>query len=99
MDHSSAKNTGAKQPLQVLVDKFFTVTKKEKRVYQWMEWVVMRNMPISEVDNELTRKLAGIDHINSKTLSKYVNKVANNIVPVIGDTIKAAGVFTILMDG
>ncbi|GMF42607.1 unnamed protein product [Phytophthora fragariaefolia] len=36
--------------------------------YQWLQWVVERNMPISEVDNRLTRSMSSWKPVSSKTL-------------------------------
>ena len=48
-------------------------SKRESDVFYWMEWVVMRNMALAEVDNEITRK--GICYhgaITSKLLRKMI---------------------------
>ncbi|ETP12539.1 hypothetical protein F441_12114, partial [Phytophthora nicotianae CJ01A1] len=37
-------------------------------MYSWIEWVVDRNMPLSEVDDPLTRSMSKLKPICSKTL-------------------------------
>ncbi|ETO70911.1 hypothetical protein F444_12658 [Phytophthora nicotianae P1976] len=44
------------------------ITDKEFSVFRWLEWVVMRNMPLSEVDNPLKRSLAGHGSIPAPAL-------------------------------
>ncbi|GMF22746.1 unnamed protein product [Phytophthora fragariaefolia] len=51
------------------------VAERDLVVFRWIEWVLMRNMPLSEVDNPLTRSLTGInssEHISSDSPSRYL---------------------------
>ncbi|EGZ13885.1 hypothetical protein PHYSODRAFT_335595 [Phytophthora sojae] len=48
------------------------VSDKVANVYHWLEWVVDRNMPLSEVDHPLTRSMSRLKPISSKTLRKYL---------------------------
>ncbi|KAG4239193.1 hypothetical protein PC116_g12804 [Phytophthora cactorum] len=51
------------------------VSERDLSVFKWIVGVLMRNMPLSEVDNPLTRELAGIsssDHVSSRSLSTYI---------------------------
>ncbi|OWZ05350.1 hypothetical protein PHMEG_00022579, partial [Phytophthora megakarya] len=38
-------------------------------MFKWMEWVISRNMAMSEVDDPMTRTLAAIKPVSSKTLT------------------------------
>ena len=78
------------RPSQVSLKRFFSVNVK---------WVVLRNMPIIEVENQITREIAAIKPISAQTLSKYIEKVANVLVSTIGSEIMKSGLYTILMDG
>ncbi|KAG2779930.1 hypothetical protein Pcac1_g9795 [Phytophthora cactorum] len=40
-------------------------------IFKWMEWIVARNHALSEVDDPLTRSLAAVKPISSKTLIRY----------------------------
>ncbi|GMF66692.1 unnamed protein product [Phytophthora fragariaefolia] len=44
-------------------------------MYQWMEWVVDRNISLSEVDDPLTRNMSKQKQICSKTLKVFMGKV------------------------
>ncbi|OWZ03916.1 hypothetical protein PHMEG_00024275 [Phytophthora megakarya] len=47
---------------------FDFVSDKIANIYHWMEWVVDRNMSLSEVDHPLTRSMSRLKPISSKTL-------------------------------
>ncbi|KAG1687184.1 hypothetical protein DVH05_005351 [Phytophthora capsici] len=44
------------------------VSERDLVVFKWLKWVIMRDMPFAEVDNELTRELAGLK--SSKHISR-----------------------------
>ncbi|ETO59098.1 hypothetical protein F444_22528 [Phytophthora nicotianae P1976] len=46
-------------------------------IFMWMEWVM--NMAPSEVDDPMTRALAAIKPVSSKTLVKYMRHVASKM--------------------
>ena len=54
------------------LDRFGFINTREKEVYKVLEWIVMRNHPLSEVDNELTRSILTTKPICSKTLRKCI---------------------------
>ncbi|KAG6946268.1 hypothetical protein JG687_00016806 [Phytophthora cactorum] len=45
---------------------FGLVSQETSDRFQWLRWVVERNMPLSEVDNELTRSMSSLHHIAKK---------------------------------
>ncbi|KAG6944417.1 hypothetical protein JG688_00017085, partial [Phytophthora aleatoria] len=45
---------------------------KVANIYHWLEWVVDRNMPLSEVDHPTTRSMSHLKPIPSKTLKNYL---------------------------
>ncbi|OWY90083.1 hypothetical protein PHMEG_00041951 [Phytophthora megakarya] len=57
--------------------------------FQWMRWIVARNLPVSEVDNELTGAMSCYKPISSKTLKKLMEcvtiKVGNALENELGD--------------
>ncbi|ETP27195.1 hypothetical protein F441_00274 [Phytophthora nicotianae CJ01A1] len=42
-------------------------------MYQWIEWIASRNMPLSEVDDPLTRSMSKLKAVCSKTLKRYMS--------------------------
>ena len=63
--------------VQVVKDNVFaafkpTVSKREADMFGWIEWVVMRNMPLAEVDDEITRTGMRNGPITSKLLRKML---------------------------
>lgn len=61
---------------QAALDSFFIGSPKEMRACTWIKWICCRNMPISEIDNPITRKFAGVEAFNSKTIRKYILNTA-----------------------
>jgi hypothetical protein len=55
------------------------------KIFQWMEWIIERNMPVSEVDDTLTRSMSKWDSICSKTLLKYIEKVTKKVETKIAE--------------
>ncbi|ETK71614.1 hypothetical protein L915_21173, partial [Phytophthora nicotianae] len=51
------------------------VDARAMEIFKWMEWVIMRNLPLSEVDDTLTRGLAGIKPVSSQTLLRHMRHV------------------------
>ena len=63
--------------VQVVKDNVFaafkpTVSKREADMFGWIEWVVIRNMPLTEVDDEITRTGMRYGPITSKLLRKML---------------------------
>ncbi|KAF1786083.1 Ribonuclease H-like domain [Phytophthora cactorum] len=46
------------------------VDQRTMEIFKWMEWIVARNHALSEVDDPLTRSLAAVKPISSKTLMR-----------------------------
>ncbi|ETL87485.1 hypothetical protein L917_13343 [Phytophthora nicotianae] len=63
------------------------ISDKAFSVLRWLEWVVMRNMPLSEVDNPLTRSLAGHDSIFSNCLATYIIRLVSLVEASIRKTL------------
>jgi len=89
--------TDVNQPLRC--SDFFAFNEKEKRAHKWIEWVVCRNMPLSEIDDPLTRALARIKPFNSKTLRKYILATARETELAIAKELQEASVVSLLLDG
>ncbi|KAG6946141.1 hypothetical protein JG687_00016885, partial [Phytophthora cactorum] len=66
---------------------FGFVSEKVANIYHWMEWVVDRNMPLSEVDRPSTRSMSRLKTISSKTLKKYLAATTRAVEKEIAKTI------------
>ncbi|GMF41544.1 unnamed protein product [Phytophthora fragariaefolia] len=66
-------------------------------MYQWMEWVIDRNMPLSEVDDPHTRNMSRLKPICSKTLKVFMGKVVAAVEAKISS--EMTGLFGIMFDG
>ncbi|KAG3072665.1 hypothetical protein PI124_g18015 [Phytophthora idaei] len=66
-------------------------------MYDWLRWIVERNLPLSEVENPLTRQLVRMRPTSATTIKTYMERVAGRV----GNTIaKEMGTFFgIMWDG
>ncbi|KAL4141248.1 hypothetical protein PRNP1_014370 [Phytophthora ramorum] len=55
------------------------VDQRTMEIFKWMEWIVVRNHALSEVDDPLTRSLAALKPISSKILIRYMHHVAGKV--------------------
>jgi hypothetical protein len=76
---------------------FGFVSDKIANIYHWMEWVVDRNMPLSEVDHPLTRSMSRLKPTSSKTLKKYIAATTKAVEKAIAKIIPP--VFGVMYDG
>lgn len=79
------------------LDSYGFINSKEKDVFQVLEWIVMRNHPLSEVDNQLTRTILTTKPISSKTLRKYILSLTPHVEKAIADDLPA--LFALEFDG
>ena len=84
---------------QASIDNFIVSNEKERRAHQIIQWIACRNMPLSEIDNPLTRSILGPDPFCSRTIRKWTVATAKETEGNIAKTLQAAGVITLLMDG
>ncbi|KAJ0389341.1 hypothetical protein ATCC90586_010662 [Pythium insidiosum] len=66
-------------------------------IYKWLEWVVMRNHPLAEVDDPLTRAIVNLKPISSRKLLAYVHHVAAQVGKKIEATMGER--FGLMFDG
>ncbi|ETN23682.1 hypothetical protein PPTG_00225 [Phytophthora nicotianae INRA-310] len=52
---------------------YYCGTQPASNMYQWIEWIASRNMPLSEVDDPLTRSMSKLKAVCSKTLKRYMS--------------------------
>jgi hypothetical protein len=62
-----------------------------------MRWVVARNLPITEVDNDLTRSMSIWKPISSKTLKKLMEGVAAKVGAALAT--EMGELFGLIFDG
>ncbi|KAG3008832.1 hypothetical protein PC121_g16768 [Phytophthora cactorum] len=73
------------------------VDQRTMEIFKWMEWIVARNHALSEVDNPLTRSLAAVKPISSKTLMRYMRHVVAKVGARIA--VDMNGQFGLMFDG
>ncbi|RLN97235.1 hypothetical protein BBJ28_00007146 [Nothophytophthora sp. Chile5] len=82
-------------PLGFESEKF--ISNRELSVFRWIEWLIMRGMPLSEVENPLTRSICRLDTVCSNSMKLYIT----NLVPLVEQVIrkKLPVFFGIMLDG
>ncbi|KAG2787634.1 hypothetical protein PC129_g11765 [Phytophthora cactorum] len=66
-------------------------------IFKWMEWVVVRNLALSEVDDPMTRSLVAAKPILPKALVRYMRHVAAKVGARIA--VDMSDEFGIMFDG
>ncbi|KAG6963446.1 hypothetical protein JG688_00008145 [Phytophthora aleatoria] len=80
-DYAEYERRGAQR-----LDGFGFVTDKATTIYNWMAWIITRNLPLNEVDNEATRAM-------SRTARAFVN---TELVAVKRNTTRWPSMFKML---
>ncbi|KAG3186290.1 hypothetical protein PC128_g13031 [Phytophthora cactorum] len=48
-------------------------------MYDWLRWIVERNLPLSEVENPLTRQLVRLRPTSATTMKTYMERIAGRV--------------------
>ena len=64
---------------QKSITAFASTTSKGRNIFNWLEWVIMDNLPLSFVEKELTRKNTNLLEVGTKTLMKYVLELRKRV--------------------
>lgn len=73
------------------------VNKKGTKVFKWLEWIVMSNLPFQFVEDPLTRKNTSLESITDETVKKYLVLVTESVEKRIADDLPEK--FGIVIDG
>ncbi len=79
------------------INSMFTVPAKVKNMYSWLELIVMKNIPLTWVDDELIRKASCYDPISSNSLKKYMELLCRKMEEELRTTLPQK--FGIIFDG
>ncbi|ETN23340.1 hypothetical protein PPTG_02934 [Phytophthora nicotianae INRA-310] len=88
--YSAATSSGTLQS-------FGFVSQETNHRFQWLRWFVERNLPISEVDNDVSRSMSKWPPISSKALKACMHTVAKNVGVVIDQELGVS--FGLMFDG
>ncbi|DAZ95783.1 TPA: hypothetical protein N0F65_010285 [Lagenidium giganteum] len=66
-------------------------------IFDWMDWIVARNLPLCEVENQKTRKIVKTKPICVRTLKTAMQHVAKRIGVALADEIGTS--FGLMFDG
>jgi hypothetical protein len=79
------------------LDSYGFINTREKEAFKLLEWIVMRNLPLSEADNELTSSVLNLKAICSKTLRKYILSLTPHVEKMIEEDLPSQ--FALEFDG
>jgi hypothetical protein len=79
------------------LDAFGFVDEDTNNLYDWMRWLVERNLPLSEVEEKLTRELVRMRPTTAETLKRTMRKVAERVGNKISN--EMGTIFGIMFDG
>jgi len=76
---------------------FMRISEREKEVFKWIEFVVMKNLPVSIVDCPYTRDITRLKPISAQTLRCHILQ----LLSIVKETIRAEipPKFAIVFDG
>jgi hypothetical protein len=72
-------------------------TKKQTSIYEWIDWLVTDNLPISIVESNRFRKYAKMEPISTKTATDAIDGLAASVQTKIKEQLPAA--FGLMFDG
>jgi hypothetical protein len=55
------------------------VNKKGTKVFKWLEWIVMSNLPFTFVEDPLTKKNTNLESITDETVKEYLVLVTESV--------------------
>jgi hypothetical protein len=84
---------------QRVLDSFYRSNEKERRAYEWIKWICSRNQPLMECENKITKHFSKWKSFSTKTLRRYIIATAAEAAKDISDTLKKAGLISLLFDG
>ena len=80
------------------LDSFGFINQKTKDLYQWMSWIVDRNLPLHEIEQKSTRDVVTMQSFSVETLTKYMQRVTESVEKCIADDLTNHR-FAIVFDG
>ena len=79
------------------LDSYGFMNERESEVHRLLEWIVMGNQPLAELDNDLSRGLFKTKPISSKTMRKYILTLTPHVEKSIADNLP--DIFALEFDG
>ncbi|ETO77890.1 hypothetical protein F444_06981 [Phytophthora nicotianae P1976] len=76
---------------------FGFVSEESSHLFQWIQWVVMRNMPVSEVEDDLTRAMSKLWSVTTKAVKKCMEGIPIRVGRKLEKELRA--LFGLMFDG
>lgn len=81
------------------LDSFGFINKKTQDMYEWIHWIVNRELPFCEIENQITRQKVKMQPFSVKTLMKYMERLTISVEAEIKTELSNVSSFAIAMDG
>ena len=75
------------------------VSDKDRDAFEWMEWVIMKNLPVNIVDDTLTRGISKLNPTSRQCLTNGMLNCHKHMNCDVEKAIKEKSVCQSLMDG
>ena len=62
-----------------MLESYFYSSQKDRDIFRIIEWTIMRDQPISEIDDPITRSILSVKLICSKSLRKYIFSLVSTV--------------------
>ena len=79
------------------LDSFGFINQRTKDLHDWMKWIVDRNLPLHEIEENSTRKVVTMQSFSVETLTKYMRKVTEAVETKMTNDLPET--FAIVFDG
>ncbi|KAE8903768.1 hypothetical protein PF005_g8796 [Phytophthora fragariae] len=79
------------------MDLFGFVDEVTINIYQWMRWIIQRNLPITKVENKLTREEVTMKPTTARTIKVCMRYAAGKVGRVISSEMGES--FYLIFDG
>ncbi|ETP46884.1 hypothetical protein F442_06951, partial [Phytophthora nicotianae P10297] len=76
---------------------FGFVSEESSHLFQWIQWVVMRNMPVSEVEDDLTRAMSKLWSVTTKAVKKCMKGIPIRVGRKLEKELRT--LFGLMLDG
>lgn len=81
------------------LDSFGFINKKTQDMYEWIHWIVNRDLPFSEIENEITRQKVKMQPFSVETLMKYMGRLTTAVESKIRKDLANVQSCGLAMDG
>lgn len=76
---------------------FSFVNSKSSKIFSWLEWIIMDNLPFNFVEKQLTQKYTNLEKWSTDSFMKYLCMLTTSVEKIVANTLPEK--FGIVIDG